>query len=75
MSKYNSILVFLLLFFVSNLIFADIWYVDATKPPGGEGTNWGNACNNIQEAIDKAICVWIICLKPSCEIWVKEGTY
>lgn len=44
-----------------------VWYVDASAPPGGDGTSWATAFNSVQPAIDAA--------SPSHQIWVAAGTY
>lgn len=44
-------------------------YVDWTAPPGGDGSSWGNAFNDLQDALTKARTVC------GDEIWVSEGTY
>ncbi len=46
-----------------------ILYVNANLAPGGNGSSWANAFNNLQDALDAA---------ETCdidEIWVAEGVY
>lgn len=62
-------------FFNSNLSHADVWYVDAGVPPGGDGKSWATAFRDIQSAINAASSIWTICFSPKDQIWVKQGTY
>lgn len=49
---------------------ADIRYVDATAPSGGNGLSWATAYRGIQNALNAAIA------NPAItEIWVADGTY
>ena len=60
--------------FSSASVHAAVWYVDAGAP-GGDGTSWGTAFNNIQDAINACSSMWMICMGPTDQIWVKAGTY
>ena len=51
------------------------YYVDGSKPAGGNGLTWATAFNTIQAAITAANPIWIVCMAPSDRIWVKQGTY
>jgi hypothetical protein len=44
-----------------------IIYVNAKSPAGGDGISWQTACNNLQDALDKAV--------KGSELWVASGTY
>ncbi len=44
-----------------------VWHVDADAPGANTGTDWTNAFNNLQEALEAAA--------PGDEIKVAEGTY
>ncbi|UCD85532.1 MAG: hypothetical protein JSU92_04905, partial [Deltaproteobacteria bacterium] len=44
-----------------------IWYVDAAAEVGGDGRSWGDALNNIQDAVNAAL--------PGEQVWVRMGTY
>jgi hypothetical protein len=56
-------------------VYSQIWYVDAAKPAGGDGTTWPTAFNTIQSAINAASTSWTECQPPTDQIWVKQGTY
>jgi hypothetical protein len=56
-------------------VLATTYYVDASKPAGGDGLSWATAFNNIQAGINAANPIWIVCLAPSDKVWVKQGTY
>jgi hypothetical protein len=43
------------------------WYVDASAPPGGNGSTWPLAFNDLQDALDVAVA--------DDKIWVAAGTY
>jgi len=60
--------------FSSASVHAAVWYVDADAP-GGSGTSWGSAFNNIQDAINACSSMWMICMGPTDQIWVKAGFY
>ena len=47
--------------------FPMIWYVDVTADPNGSGTSWGQAFDDLQDALAEA--------NDGDEIWVAEGTY
>lgn len=51
------------------------YYVDASKPAGGDGLSWATAFNNIQAAVTAANPMWTQCLAPEDRVWVKQGTY
>ena len=60
--------VLMLLFGTS--LHADILYVKANAPAGGNGSSWANAMNSLGDALFEAE------MKPSVtEIWVAQGTY
>lgn len=46
-----------------------IVYVDATRPPDGNGNNWASAFQSIQAAVDDTV------IRGGAEIWVARGTY
>lgn len=46
-----------------------IWYADRDAPPGGDGTSWATAFDEIQPAIDTASS------DGGGEVWVAEGIY
>ncbi len=48
---------------------AAVWYVDKDAPPGGDGTSWVTAFNEIQPGIDAAHA------DGGGEVWVAEGVY
>jgi hypothetical protein len=54
---------------------ANIWYVDAAKPIGQDGTSWAKAFKYIDSAIHAASSSWTECFAPNDQIWVKQGTY
>jgi predicted outer membrane repeat protein len=60
--------------FSSASVHAAVWYVDADAP-GGDGTSWGTAFDNIQDAINACSSTWMICMGPTDQIWVKAGFY
>ena len=60
--------------FSSASVHAAVWYVDADAP-GGDGTSWGTAFNNIQDAVNACSPAWMICMAPTDHIRVKAGTY
>lgn len=62
-------------FFCANPVRATIYYVDASKPAGGDGLSWATAFNNIQDAVDQTNPIWIVCTAPVDRVWVKQGTY
>ena len=47
--------------------FADIMYVDAGAPPGGDGASWETAFVHLQDALNVAT--------NGAQIWVAEGAY
>ncbi len=49
-------------------------YVDSSVGSSGSGASWASPYKTIQEAIDAASPIWILCTVPQ-QIWVKEGTY
>lgn len=50
---------------------SDTLFVDAQAPPGGDGSSWGTAFNDLQLALDAALRT-----KPAVDqIWIAEGTY
>lgn len=51
------------------------YYVDASKPAGGDGLTWATAFNNIQAGIAATNPTWIVCTAPVDRVWVKQGTY
>ncbi|RIK62396.1 MAG: hypothetical protein DCC65_17520 [Planctomycetota bacterium] len=56
--------------FFSQSAFAATFRVDISRPPGGNGSSWTNAYNNLATAITAAVN------NPGAdEIWVAEGTY
>lgn len=44
-----------------------IWYVNDDNPPGGDGTSWATAFNDLQTALTNSD--W------GHQIWIAEGTY
>jgi len=46
---------------------AEVIYVDADAPPGGNGQSWLAAYDNLQDALRSA--------RPGDDIWIAEGTY
>lgn len=54
---------------------ATVYYVDTAKPAGGNGLSWATAFNKIQDGINAANPIWVLCLAPSDQVWVKQGTY
>ncbi len=68
-------LAMLLVLFGTGVSSATIWYVDASKPAGGDGSSWATAFNNIQSAINAANPLWQQCFAPKDQIWVKQGVY
>jgi predicted outer membrane repeat protein len=46
---------------------SNVWYVDATAAPNGDGRSWKSAFPTIQQAIAEAA--------EGQEIWVRAGTY
>ncbi len=49
---------------------ADTIYVDDSAGPGGNGTSWALAFDDLQDALDEVANVG-----TPCEIWVAAGTY
>lgn len=73
---------FLLLFLFSFAIslfsvaaYGSVWYVRSDAPFGGDGTSWATAFRSVQQAINAASSIYIICMSPEDAIWVKRGTY
>ncbi len=52
-----------------------VWYVDGSVAASGIGTSWTSPVKTIQEAVNKASNIWIICTAPNDSIWVKQGVY
>lgn len=48
---------------------SSVIYVDTDAAPGGDGSSWAMAYNNVQDALEEA------CLCGNKEIWVADGTY
>jgi hypothetical protein len=46
---------------------AQDWFVDADRPPGGDGLSWATAFDDLQDALDV--------VQAGAEIWVAEGIY
>lgn len=73
---------FILFVFIISIVFllpplasAKIWYVDDNASPGGNGTDWSEAFQDIQTAIDRANPNWMHCYAPFDSIYVRAGTY
>ena len=79
MSKQRKISICTFIVFVVLLLSinaqAKIWYVDRDAPKGGDGTSWYTAFNHLQSAIDAATGMYIVCMAPPDQIYVKSGTY
>lgn len=55
--------------------FATVWYVDGDAAPGGDGLSWSEAFTDIQTAVNHATGMYIECMAPLDQIWVKEDYY
>ncbi|MGA1841969.1 MAG: choice-of-anchor Q domain-containing protein [bacterium] len=80
MEKLNNKIFIGFLFFLSIFFFtapaqSARWYVDSLASPGGDGKSWAHAFKNIQTALNNCSSMWVICMSPTDEIWVKRGTY
>ena len=76
--RFNKVLflcVLLGVIFYSASAFSAVWYVDSNASPGGSGTSWATAFNDIQTAVSAANPAWIQCYAPFDQIYVKAGTY
>ena len=51
------------------------WYVDPGAAPNGDGTSWGKAFQTIQQAVNAATSLWVLCQGPLDTIHVMGGTY
>ncbi|MCH8823569.1 MAG: hypothetical protein IH984_08690 [Planctomycetes bacterium] len=49
----------------------NVFLVDESAPPSGDGLNWASAFNNLQEALQVATA----CGTSGAQIWVAEGIY
>jgi len=49
------------------IVYGDVIYVDASRPPGGDGQSWGTAYKYLQDGL--------IAATNGDEIWVAEGIY
>jgi len=68
LTSLSHILCFsVLCLFMVSMSYGDIIHVDADTPPGGDGTSWAYAFDNLQSALDIAAA--------SDEIRVAEGVY
>ncbi len=52
---------------LSSSAFGSIWYVDAAARPGGSGTSWADAFDDLQDSLAVAT--------SGDQVWVVEGTY
>ncbi|MCP3916055.1 MAG: hypothetical protein GY711_10905 [bacterium] len=52
-----------------------IVFVDADAPPGGNGTSWSTAFDDLKNAVDWVTASRAQCLPGPVEFWVAEGTY
>lgn len=48
---------------------AAVWFVDASRGDGGDGTSWATAFRTVQEGIDAAN------VSAGDEVWVRAGVY
>lgn len=80
MKRRTKIVSYSILWAIGMLLFistagADIIYVDAGAPAGGDGTSWARAFRDIQTAVNHASPVWMQCTAPEDQIWIKKGLY
>ncbi|MCA9297663.1 MAG: hypothetical protein KDA28_01275, partial [Phycisphaerales bacterium] len=57
----------LLAMLTASVAAADVWYVDAGAPAGGDGTTWASAFHDLQDALAIA--------SPLDEVWIARGRY
>lgn len=75
-TKMNtSLLIGVTLMLVSTISSGVTYYVDASKPAGGNGLSWATAFNTIQAAVNAANPTYLMCFAPTDQVWVKQGTY
>ncbi len=55
--------------------YSTVWYVDGDAPSGGDGRSWAEAFTNIQTAVNHATGMYMECMAPLDQIWVKEDVY
>lgn len=76
-SSFGLLSLWCVVFMVSIVcpVLGTTYYVDASKPAGGNGLTWATAFNTIQAAVNAANPVWMQCYAPLDTIYVKQGTY
>ena len=62
-----SAFVFLSILFLTPDVFAATWYVSPVVAPGGDGTSWAAAFDNVSAAVTAST--------EGDDVWVREGTY
>jgi len=71
----KSLSLLLALVFFSLPAFGTVWYVDGDASAGGDGQSWAEAFDDIQTAISAATSMYMECMAPLDQIWVKEDVY
>ena len=59
----------LFLFLLITKLSAEVYHVDKSAPPGGDGSSWSSAFQYLQDALDQTIH------GRSDEVWIVSGTY
>jgi hypothetical protein len=67
---------YVLLFLISGVllmwrpVFCADWYVNPGANPGGDGTSWTKAFQSLQQAVNAAASIWMVCMAPPDTIHV-----
>jgi hypothetical protein len=73
--KYAVIFLLLGLMLAWTPVYGEEWYVYSGAVAGGNGKSWSQAFQTIQQAVNAAESIWMICMAPPDRIHVRDGTY